>query len=706
MSGEANVVDDLVVGISDSSLAVGADVPRVLYPVRKKMESWFGPDIAGSVDDTAHGHMMDIFWKAPRVQMEPIGEDSALSSLLPDSDDWTWMKVQVDDDPSNTHALPVAGDPSLRRKVVRASEAFRRPRVKSLFHDDVVHPIVDQMIVFYDGAGKVIAGAVSTPEDGEEGKLLTAVPLDEALRRARVSVLRPRKESEVARLYALSEDFLGPGSEFAQETGDDTTIERFFTHETALRTVELLVTFQDDPKARKNLYAICSSPATESLVGFCESVQDVAHVADLVKKKSPWLIKLAQAYSTLGHDTITSGDPEKFLWEKPLEQHVFELGHDLIRNALFHHNDPGFRDEYLHASFQALHDTLNVLHGIELPARLPKEQTMYKGLADYATMHADDTVALSLITPVVEQIFLLKLKRIIPGKFEAVRDYFYGAIGSAMNAHSNESTGDDELQLQLLTDIFDELVALGYWHEGDVYQDAAAGSGERILRPFLRCKAMQKYPPSIVFATDALAFPQPNDGAWVAVQAQYEDPKYPHIHATHIGKQGIVPIRLITSIWSSAVDVGADKQPAMFNHWSESLLKRDEDTPGGILVLEIPTGYIDEMIAFAEARGGGDMGEVILKYPIGDDKTLDKPLEIMMMHNLLIRAMRAGFRPLNLPPGKGVIKTPAFYHTGAGKARGYFVFERVGDPQQTLDQLAVEAGKATFVGSGRPPAPA
>lgn len=700
MSGEAGV--DVLTGQVGSPLAMGADIPRVLYPLQNKLKWLLGSDVAEGVDATAQAYMMEAFYKEPRVAMERVEDDTALSLLLPESDDWIWMKVQQPD-PREAHAVPIAGDPALRARVKKAREVFRRPRVKSLFHDEVVRPILDQMIVFYDDEENAIAGAVAIPEEGEAGKLLTVVPIEEALRKAHVSMMQKRKADDLIQLFTHAETYLGPGSAFAQATGHDATIPQFLVQETAFRTLELLKKFHNDPKTLEHIYAICSSPATEGFVSFCESADDIARVASLVERNPSWLMKLAQAYSTLGHDTITAGDPEKFLWEKPLAQHIYQLGHDLIGNALFHHNDPGFRQDFVDASMAALHDTLNMLHGINLPAKLPKEQTMFQGLADYAAMYADDPVALSLLTPIVEQLTLLKIQRIIPGEFAKAREYFYTAIGSALNAHSNEATGDDKLQLSMLVDIFTELTELGYWKAGYILQDVMSGNGKRILEPFLDSDVMKQNIPGMVYAVDGLSYPQPSHGKWLQVVMDATAEDYPEIHARHTGKPG-ARVHAKTAIWSGFNDGDALEQDKILRNEARSLKKRQGDEPGGVLIVEVPMGYVDAMLEEAERIESREMGRAPLHYPIGGDKTLDKPLEIVKVHDMLVKAKRAGFRPLNLPPGKGIMKTPAFYRTSAGKERAYFVFECVGDPESTLAELALESGKV-LVGSGRPDRP-
>ncbi len=700
MSGEAGTSDWLFTPGDD--LAVGPGMPRTHLPWYQAARPILG-ELAGAVDETAHLHMMEAFYRTPRATMRRIPDGLAIQKFFPTSGEWTPFMLEVDD-PENLYIVPIAGDPDLRSRISKVREVFRRPRVISFDMRDVTHPLLDQMITCFDGDGAAIGSLVEIQEAGEQGAMLTLLTHEEALRKIGASVFRPRSNEQLAHLLSAADSVLGPESEFARETGNRATIERQYVFEDALHTIGLIDTYRGKRKTLNSLYAICASPATESLLGFCDSEDEIEHVASIVKKRPPWLMELCRSYNTLRHDTITAGDPEKFIYERPLEAQAFRLGHDLMKTALLHHDDVGFRQDYLDASLRALYDTLNALHAIDLPARLPKEQDMYTGLADFATSYAGDAIQLSLIAPVVEQLFLLKLKRIIPGEFEKARDFFYKFIGSALNAHSNEATGDDEQQLQLLTDVFDELVTLGYWHEGDILQDAGAGRGDRILRRFLLSKVMQKARPGYVYAVDALFFDQPGDRLWDAVQMQFEDDDYPHIHAKKIGARGIVPIDAITETWSSPSDVGADKQQAMFEHFSRSLKKREGNTPGGVLVLEVPIGYINEMIAFAQERGRREMGEVTLHYPIGDGKTLDKPLEIMKTHDLIIRAMRAGFRPLNLPPGKGVVKTPAFYRTGAGKDRGIFVFERVGDPEPTLDAAALGDGQI-LVGSARPDKP-
>lgn len=702
MSGEGAINDGL--GASGSPLAVALDTPRVLYPLRKQLEQWFGPGVAGSVDATAHQHMMDAFYYAPRVSMELVSDDSVVSRLLPESDNWTWMKI-FQNDARNVHAIPIAGDPAIRGRVKKALEGFRRPKVKSLIHDDVVQSTLDQLIIFYDDAGHAIAGAAAIPEEGEERKLLTVVPLEEALRKARVSVLRKRKERDFSQLFSNAESLLGPGSEFAQATGHDATIERFLTHETAFKTLELLDKFHDDPKSLKHIYTICSSPATEGFVSFCESAGDLAHVASLVKKEPPWLIKLAQAYSTLGHDTITAGDPEKFLWEKPLEQHVFQLGHDLIGNALTHHDDPDFREDFFEASMAALHDMLNMLHGLDLPARIPKEKDLHGSLTDHTLQRARDMVAMTVIIPYTEELMRLRLGNLQPGEMEQATQYFYSVVGpSTLTTSASRVTGDTERQAAVIEDIFVQLVAQGRWKIGDVFVDLGSSNRVRIGKrhaAFLRKLAA----PSKIIAVDAIAHEYPDEPDVLAVQMALEDPDLPMIHARHLGKQEIVPVDAAMMMWSVLNDIGPDKLQDVFNNIAKMLRKREGDKPGATLIVEVPMGYVDDLIKKADAQGQAAFPAANLRYPVGDGGTVDKPLSIVHAYEMLVRAMRAGLEPLNLPPGEGPLKVVCLYDTQAGKKRAFFVFERVGDPQPTLDQL-VAVGKAEKVGVGRPDRPA
>ncbi len=711
--------------------SVRTGLPRADVPLHRALMGAIGEtDVVAASLDTAHLYEMATFYAQPRARFQRptnrVADELVRDFGLPDHPDILYM-LGEDPDGRELHVLPIHGDPKVLEKIAFGKESYRRPRRRSMHALDVMMPDLDQVVTLFDASGRSVGSIAAILEEGQAGGTLSVLSHIEALRKIGAVLVRPRTDADLSRLLARADRIFGPTSVFSHQTGRGLTIEQFLVPEDVLRIMELWEQYPDDPSVREAIYTLCrktedpqvkamfrsdygpkladvalsASTAYEPLLQLCETRDDLIAIAERVKNNPPWLMDLCRTYSTLVHDTVASGDPNKFLWEKPLAYRIYQVGHDLVKTAILHHDEPGFREDYLHASLQALYDTLNTLHRINIPDLLPKENEMYEGLADYATANAGDTVALSLIAPVVEEYFLLKLKRIIPDEFDRAREFFYHSIGDALNAHANEATGDDELQLSLLVHVFDELAERGYWKAGNVLQDAGSGDGTRILEPFLESPVMQRAPPGHVYAVDADAFPQPSHDQWIAVEQKFEDPDYPTIHARHQGKEGIEPIDAIVEVWSSPNDLEAPNQQRMFVNFSESLRKREGDRPGGILVLELPVGYIQEMITEADQIGSREMGRARYDFPLGEGRTLEKQLEIMLPHTLLIRAMRAGFRPLNLPQGNGDIKTPAFYRTGGGKERAIFVFERVGDPQMTLDLAALEDGQE-WMGIGRP----
>lgn len=694
MSGETGVGDDIVLR---NPVAVSSDLkPRSAFVMLQRLYNEYPQDIIESVDETGQDHLRHELWK-PRISMLAISDEVAKHNFLARSDDWDWFLSTTEE------FIPIAGSPEERKRIQRVLEVHRRPSLNLLDHRTFFDPPTDRAFVCFDAEGKAIAGASETSDQRDHQQLVTISSVANALRKARAPLLRERSEDKLRRLFAQSEHYLYPESELAHEIGYQ-SIAQYPVLEFALDMVELYEQFGNDAETSRNLTALCASPA-QGLVMFCDSADDIRHLSSLVKKNQPWFWDLVGSYSTLCQDTITAGDPDKFLWEKPLEHHVYTLGHDLIRNALFHHDDPGFRQDFVDASMAALHDVLNYLHDIDLPAKIPKEKDMHDKLTAYTLQRAGDMVAMTAVIPLTEEWMRLKLGNLPPGEMEQATQYFYSVVRpSTLTASANRVTGDTERQIAVVEDIFIQLAAQGRWRQGDVFVDLGSSDRERIGKEhakFLRKLAA----PGKIIAVDAMAYTYPDEQDVVAVQMALEDPDLPMIHARIVGKQEMVPVDAAMMMWSVLNDIGPDKLQDVLNNVAKMLRKRDGDIPGGTLIVEVPMGYVEELKKMADDMGHAAFPAARLHYPIEEGKTVDKPLSIVYAYEMLVRAMRAGLEPLNLPPGKGPINVVCLYDTQAGKKRAFFVFERVTDPEPTLDQL-VNDEKAVKVGSAQPGRPA
>lgn len=638
-----------------------------------------GLEFAPGVADTSQDFQMEVLRNTPRVVMDiRIGVKSGTAAFYARDDE-------------NEYYVPFVGPPDIVRHSVKAREMYRNESIPGNQYNfvDLSQIQINQLVTIFNSEGVAI-GSIPFLDPGDAPpEAPHLMRHTDALRVMQAPLLTPRSEEAYTQLFTQADSVFGPGTEYAKKTGRTETIEQYLSLEHACGILERLDRYKDNPAALDAVYTLAGYdfPYGEVALQLCDSQEDLFGMIKLLQDNPQYAKQMLRAFLTIEIDTSSRGEKKILPYEKPFDHAIFRLGRNLVRGAVFSDRKDPMPDWYLHLSCQALAQVLDDLYGLPLEEKVPPEQALYRELSEYALAQGNDPAKLAMIEPLIERYFLLKLDRILPGAMKTDRERFYAAVGEELGPHANESTGDDELQLLLQTETFRELVRLGYWKKGMVYQDDCCGDGARILRPFLQSSIMQEYPPAEVIGVDGRVFPQPADGLWHAVQCDLTNPEYPSIAPRVLGKP--VSVDVITNIWSGINDNDPLEQEQILANMALALRKRTGDTPGGIAIIELPLGYIEEMIAVSDRSGREEMGEAPLAYPT-DRGIVTKTLEILKKHDIVIRTRRAGFRILNLPDGHSPVGIPMVYETTAGKTRGFIVMERIGDPEPSLARAAEE----------------
>lgn len=640
-----------------------------------------GSELAYSVANTSHDFQMQALRSTPRVVMDVrVGVNGGTAAFYARDDE-------------NEYYVPFVGPPDTVLHSVKAREMYRNESIpgNQYIFEDLSRIRINQLVTVFNLQGVAIGSIPFLDPGDSQPETPRLMSHTDALCAMQAPLLTPRSEEEYTHLFSHADSVFGPETEYAKKTGRTETMEQYLSLEHACGILERLDRYKDNPTALDAIYTLAGYdfPYGEAALQLCDSQEELIGMVKLLQENPAYTKQMLRAFLTIEIDTSSRWDKKVLPYEKPFDLAIFRLGRNLVKGAVFSDRKEPIPDWYLHLSCRALSQVLDDLYGLPSQDLVPPEQAIYHELSEYVLARGNDPAKLAMIEPLIERYFLLKLDRILPGAMKTDRERFYATVGEELGPHANESTGDDEMQLLLQIETFRELVRLGYWKQGMVYQDDCCGDGARILRPFLQSSIMREYPPGVVIGVDGRAFPQPADGLWHAVQCDLTSSEYPGIATRVLDSREPVPVDVITNIWSGINDNDPLEQEQIFANMALVLKKRTGDTPGGVAIIELPLGYIEEMIAVSNRTGREEMGEAPLAYPTGDG-IVTKTLEIIKKHDIVIRARRAGFRILNLPDGQSPVGIPMVYETTAGKTRGYIVMERIGDPEPSLARAAEE----------------
>lgn len=713
--------------VADISSGVG--VPRHMISVFDHASARIGQKQALALEDAILTEEMRRHYTDPPLALSPLYSPRIDPTIATFDPERLVMGVTLGDEVT-TQTIEVHGNPADLARITGSRECLRRTipyESLAVWLAPILakQPLIFRVIVMEDAKNNILGAAVIGQDRGLLSPSASFTTCLDAFREFGVPLLRKRSDSDIVHLLSRANDVLYPDSEFSKKTGRNVPAYLYLDPESMFRMVELWDTYNGDPLAQQAIidivtpwvypwgesvvderYGEAASIArqvicpSETLLHLPDTREELLHIARVVTEKPDWLGKVIHNYHIVIQDTYGARSGEQFLWELPFANRVYQLGRNLVKSWLLHSDDPDFRPDLYNASFAALHDALNYLHGLDFPAATPPQLTMHGRLTDFTVARAQDSVSLVAIRPLVEMYFVYRIQEGIakgtfhPGSFEQARDYFYKTIAVHLNANADAATGDTRQQIDGTKGILRALADYGSIAIDGVVVDMGCGKLKDgrvapVLYPFIRELA----PQGRIIAVDALPIEDPHwDGVHV-VQKALEDPELTSV----VDRKADA----IVLLWSVINDVGPDKLQEVMNNLVRMLRKKEGDRPGGGLVLEVPLGYVEELMEKSQEDGLRAFPPAELHYPLGEGEVLDKPLSILYVYEMLVRAMAAGLKPLNIPPGKGALNVVFDYDTAAKKHRAFFVFERVGDPQQTLEQAALADGQVR-VGVGRP----
>lgn len=544
-------------------------------------------------------------------------------------------------------------------------------------------PFLKHLFAVYDRDGNPLSSIALTDPDEGAIQRLHAQSHQGAIDTFDMGLLRPVSDKELVLYLRRYPEFFASTSEFMTQT-DFTDLPVLIPLEAGLQCMQLLDACGDSQTHKDKLFSFLKKRKQAGLLALL-GLNRQANVPEQISAlynfsseragaASKFIDKFAEVMLDVEPVEHQFGDKEA---AQPITHRITQMANALMQILLEDYAKPDFNLDLTYASFVALHDILSGIYRLPVPANIPEDAAFRGTLTDYALEHADDPKRLQLILPVLELLWLEKLHEYTPGAFQEQSTRFYERMGRYLHVSASETTGDTKQELARLGGIFDWLITSDRWHGGDRMLDVGSADGERILRPLLNSFQLQTHMPSSVYAVDRDPYPEPTDDAWAMIRKDFIAPDFATIVAE--------PVDVVTHTWSPICDLDSPDQKKALDNFN-AVLK-----PGGILILDIPAGYHEEMMVYKRVHGTKTLGRIAKEFRLANGSAVEKEFYIGEQYDIIGRAAMSGFRIINLPDAVDPInEVPAFYETRTGNRRVTLVLEKIGKPTTSLDQLALQ----------------
>lgn len=543
-------------------------------------------------------------------------------------------------------------------------------------------PFLKHLFAVYDRDGNPLSSIALTDPDEGAIQRLHAQSHQGAMNTFDMGLLRPVSDKELALYLRRYPAFFAPDSEFTTKT-DFTDLPVLIPLEVGIQCMQLLDACGDNQTHKDKLFSFLKKHKQAGLLALlglnrqANVPEQISALYDFSFGKAGPAGELIEKFA----EVMLDAEPVEHQFgdkkaAQPITRRITEMANAVMQILLEDYDKPDFNWNLTYASFEALQDILSGIYRLPVPANIPEDAAFRGTLTDYALEHAGDPKRLQLLLPVLELLWLEKLREYTPGAFQEQSTRFYERMGRYLHVSASETTGDTKQELARLGDIFDWLITSGRWHGGDRVMDVGSADGERILRPLMNSPQLQTHIPSSVYAVDRDPYREPTDHAWEMIRKDFTAPDFATIVAE--------PVDVVTHTWSPICDLDSPDQKRALDNFN-AVLKT-----GGILILDIPAGYLEEMIAYKRAHGVRTMGRIAKKFRLADGSEVEKEFHIGEQYDIIGRVVSSGFRIMNLPDTANMVNgVPAFYETRAGNKRVTLVLEKIGEPTISLDQLAL-----------------
>ncbi len=545
-------------------------------------------------------------------------------------------------------------------------------------------PFLKHLFAVYDEDGDPLGSvALTDPDEGAVQRLQFQSHRD-AIENFDMGLLRPVSDTELDLYLRRFPTFFAPDSEFTTKT-DFTDLPVLIPLETGLQCMQFLDACGDSHAHREKLFSFLKKYKQAGLLALL-GLNPQANVPEQIDRLYDFsLDRLGISGECIEKfvEVMLDVEPVEHQFSdkkaaQPITRRITQMASALMQIVLEDYAKPDFNWKLTYTSFAALQDILSGIYRLPVPADIPQDAAFRGTLTDYALAHAGDPKRLQLILPVLELLWLEKLREYTPGAFQEQSTRFYERMGKYLHESASKTTGDTEQELARLRGIFDWLITSDRWHKGDRIMDVGSADGERILRPLIISSQLQTHTPSFVYAVDKDSYREPADHTWTMIRKDFTDPDF----VTIVDK----PVDVITHTWSPICDLDSPDQKKALDNFN-SVLKK-----GGTLVLDIPAGYLEEMMEYQRVHRTKVLGRIAKKFRFADGAEVEKEFHIGEQYDIIGRAAMSGFRCINIPDTTSAVQgvPPAFYETGAGNKRVTLILEKIGEPTTSLDQLALQ----------------
>jgi len=523
---------------------------------------------------------------------------------------------------------------------------------------------MSHVLAVYDSSGTPQGSFAVSSDPADEGQYAVATHHD-ALAAAGMPLLTPMTEYEVTGYLAQAPALFAPDGDITTNTGMSLST-KDVPIEAGVRLAAFLGDLQHDEATRKRLYRFLAEMHHAGL-SILPVIQDSGELVQLLDRyeRDPFHVRtlVNGLASVVGGAETVDAYTGRALQGNPIGDYILRRAAGFFRGTLAMVDRKNFPWEIARHSLDAFRDTLLDLYRIPLPRKTPDSLGVGDTLGAFAIEHANDPEALATVAPVVDTLALRALGSYVPGEYQKRAREFYQEMGDHLYRTASETTGSTPEELRRFRRIFEWLGAKGRLPVGWKMADFGAGPGDRILRPLLRSFRQEGYAPGEVVAVDQDWHPEPPDGLWRRVQADFAQKGFAKV----VGG----PFHAALHAWSPLNDLSGQDEERSLRNFHEVL------EPSGVVVADLAMGYDEERKIHHSAHPDIPYGTITREFQDGAGVVRGKPFHIPSWPELLVRTSRAGLRPLNFPARSNPLPdVPPIWITPSGNVRATLLLQR------------------------------